>query len=155
MSLPSHQVFSQSTPQYLMLLACCSPLLWLPCPGWGNSGVLSFPASSVDLLSQVQCVCVGSCPRFSFLFALHVPLVLGELRWGNCRGISANSSAWLVPALGGRQESLGTGACTKLPKFGLDFASQLSGQPYDATHSQYLYMTGPPKSVLPPETPGL
>lgn len=72
-------------------------------------------------------------------------------------GISANSSAWLVPALGGRQESLGTGACTKLPKeFGLDFASQLRAVSLrDATHSQYLYMTGPPKSVLPPETPGL
>lgn len=72
-------------------------------------------------------------------------------------GISANSSAWLVPALGGRQESLGTGVCTKLPKeFGLDFASQLRAVSLrDATHSQYLYTTGPPKSVLPPETPGL
>lgn len=118
-SSPSH------TPQYLMLLACCSSSSGFLVLGGGTLGILSFPASSVDLLSQVQCVCVGVLSQvLSFLFALHVPLVLGELRWGNCmRGISANSSAWIGSCpLGGRQESLGTGACTKLPKeFGPEF----------------------------------
>ena len=84
-----------------------------------------------------------------------MPLVLGELRWGNYMGNPCKLKC-LVPALGGRQESLGTGACPKLPKeFGLDFASQLRGAVTlcDVTHSQYLYLTGPPKSVLPIESP--
>lgn len=74
------------------------------------------------------------------------------IAWGNLCKLKC-----LVPAFGGRQESLGTGACTKLLKeFRLDFASQLRAVSLcDATHSQYLYTTGPPESVLPPETPCL
>lgn len=74
---------------------------------------------------------------------------------GKLPGESLQSDMCLVPALGGRPESLGTGDCTKLPKeFGLHFTSQLRAvTPCDVTHTYYLYRTGPPKSVPPAETP--
>ena len=71
-----------------MLLAYCSSSSGFFVLGGGTLGVLSFPASSVGLLSQLQCVCGVLSQVLSSLFALHVPLVYGELRWGNCMGES-------------------------------------------------------------------